>query len=131
MQYFLPLSPADMTETDVRWLAKMDEISYDGTTGADLLQEVLRGTKMIWRIAGGLEGIAVTSVKKAIFQIEFVAGRNLIKNLSILHDELLSLAAQENCNQVECVTKFAALQRVYRRLGYKPIALVMRIDHGR
>lgn len=131
LKYFQPLLPSDMTEKDIYWLAKMDSISYDGTTGADLLNDVLHGFKKLWRIANGLEGITVTSVRKAVLQLDYVSGKNLIPNLKTLHEELLVLAAQEKCTEIECVTKFAALQRLYQRLGYKPVGTIMRIGHGR
>ena len=128
--YISPIQWGELSESDIRWLAKADAVMYDGQTGRGIVEARKHGHKALHRIGGGPDGILVTSIQQTtrrILFIDYVAGRGLVAAMKEILTEILDLAELEMCEEILCHAVSPALVKLYKRHGFEIAATVMRL----
>lgn len=113
------------------WLAKVSESAYDGTTGAELTRLWLQGRIGLWRFINGPKGIAAFSVEKhrdRVLRIVFMTGEGLIKRYSEILKDLHEVKDFMKCDSIDCFASTPTMKRLYEKVGFKPVATVMRLQ---
>ena len=111
---------ADLSEKDLRCIAKLDRLGYDRRPAVDLLAEVLAYRVSVWRL--GDEGIVLLSFCDDCLWVEGVAGDGLLVKAEGYKKELERLA---DGLPIRFAVSDPQLLRFYKRIGFKPVATIM------
>lgn len=127
MKYIQPISPANLTLSEVAWLGKGGRLPHVLMEPTDFAKAALKGEMQLWRIEG--RGILVTERRlrpggDELF-IQMMAGEGLISLRGELIADLAELARACGCRYLglECANK--KLIALFTRLGFDPSALHM------
>ena len=110
----------DLTETDLRWLIKGCQGSYDNNDPMLQVEAAKVGEAGIHRITGDAEGIVVLNHGPNFYRdhtltITALAGKNMLCNFDAVHKAILATAAAAGATRVSGYVTRAGLAALYQR----------------
>lgn len=114
------IQPQDLTDADIRWLAKGCQGSHDNNDPLKQVEAALNGDAGIHRITGDAEGIIVLNSgpdfwKHHTLTITAIAGKNMICNFNAVCDAVRATAAASGAVRLNGYVTRAGLTALYKR----------------
>lgn len=131
VQYLQYIHQGQLTETDIRWLAKTDGTAYDGLTGEEIVKRWLAREVHLWRFVNGPQGVMTVSLLQygdsLSLHIEQIAGLRLMSFKEVILNNLWKMVEEAQCSSVTCAAKLGTRVKILTRLGFGITAVQMRL----
>ena len=111
-----------ISNVDLRWIAKADRLGHDSRPAGQLIQDLADQRMRLWRISGPAQGVLIVSRTPSFLWVEAIAGNGLIFQATAIRDKLHEIAGGL---PVKCAVSHPILERLYRRMGYRQVAVIM------
>ena len=122
---------SQMTEQDLEDLCRGTRADFGGVEPIHIAEQAQRKMAVLWRVRheDGARGMLVTQVNQTTKGLEVlvigVAGKGLIKHIEEIYEDLSKYAEAVGAKSIRGLVSRRGLQRLYKRLGFKEIAVEM------
>ena len=114
-----------VSRNDLQWIATLDNIGYDKRSARELIEGIAEGRFALWRLSGDASGVFITSLTPRALWIEGMAGEGILRHAAAIRDKLQDIKAKASKAVIQGTVDRPGLQRLYERLGHKPVATIM------